>query len=105
MTSTPGNVYSYISYKDIKFKLDFPNAMKQLTKKTKTAKHMQLKVLRTALKNRNSLVYQLPDFISHGLLYTTYQDQGILDTDLIDQDSANPYKYVEPLQRRNYIVA
>ncbi|WDM85603.1 hypothetical protein K6025_01970 [Ehrlichia sp. JZT12] len=94
MSASPENIY-YISYSNIKFKLDIPKTMEQFTnnkKQVNRATKFKLdlsKITQQLTKNidrvkrtqetsnhavlinksKNRLVYQLPDFASPGLLY------------------------------------
>ena len=90
MSSKPGDIFGSISYNDIKFRLDMPKSITQSTTNLKTVKRTQENAHRVILnyKKKNSLVYQLPDFVSHGLLHATHKDgnnpitQKILHEDL-----------------------
>ncbi|RZB12958.1 hypothetical protein DRF75_01210 [Ehrlichia minasensis] len=70
MLSTPNNIYSPISYENIKLTLHFPENMKRYIIRTKPVKYYNKNITNAILieKSHNRVVYQLPNFISYNIL-------------------------------------
>ena len=89
MLSTPNDIYSPISYENIKLTLHFPEDMKQYVTKTKPVKHYNKKIKNAILieKSQDKVVYQLPNFTSYNILqYYKQSLQNVQSTTI-----AHPY--------------
>ena len=79
MSSKAEDISSDILYKNIRLKLHAPKTMKQFIGKIKPTKPTKENANKAILisSHNNILVYQLPDFISHGLSHLTTIGQCI----------------------------
>lgn len=89
MLSTPNDIYSPISYKNIKLTLHLPEDMKQYVTKTKPVKRYNKNIKNAILieKSHDKVVYQLPNFTSYNILQHCRQSlQNVQSTTV-----AHPY--------------